>query len=236
VFSLAVVTFVTSLISGVLGMAGGLILMGYLVWVLPVATAAILHGIIQSGSNGSRALLLRECILWAPVIRVTVGLFLTFVVFTQVASEIDKAWVYAILGCLPPLAFVLKNRVQLDILRPSHQLLCGLAIRSLSFTAGISGPIIDVFFANSVANRFEQVGTKAMISLIGHAYKVLFFAVLLGSSVEIPIEFWLVLPGLMILRVLGSYFGKKILKKNRRSALSHLCLAGSIWHECSVPV
>ncbi|NQZ00069.1 MAG: sulfite exporter TauE/SafE family protein [Bdellovibrionales bacterium] len=211
--SLAIVTFITSLISGILGMAGGLILMGYLVWILPVASAAILHGIIQAGSNGSRAYLLKDHILWAPVLRVTFGLLITFAVFSVLSTELDKAWVYVLLGSLPPLAYVLKSQVRLDILRPGHQILCGLSIGFLSFTAGISGPMIDVFFAHSSADRFEQVSTKATISLIGHAFKVVFFATLFGSSIEIPSEYWAMLPLFIALSVLGSFLGKKVLQK-----------------------
>ena len=48
----------------VLGMAGGMILMAILVAVLPVATAMMLHGAVQSFSNGSRAWFLRRHVRW----------------------------------------------------------------------------------------------------------------------------------------------------------------------------
>ncbi|MFT6541704.1 MAG: putative membrane protein YfcA, partial [Maricaulis maris] len=40
-----VATFITAFISGVFGMAGGLILMGALALVLPVAAAMVVHGV-----------------------------------------------------------------------------------------------------------------------------------------------------------------------------------------------
>ena len=45
----------TSFLSGIFGMAGGMILMGLLLAMLPVATAMLLHGITQLASNGWRA-------------------------------------------------------------------------------------------------------------------------------------------------------------------------------------
>ena len=50
----------TSMLSGVLGMAGGIILMALLVALKPVAAAMIIHGVVQATSNGSRAFLLRR--------------------------------------------------------------------------------------------------------------------------------------------------------------------------------
>ena len=64
----AAATLVTSFISGILGMAGVMILMGVLIAILPVATAMLLHGITQFAANGYRALMLRAAIDW-PVFR-----------------------------------------------------------------------------------------------------------------------------------------------------------------------
>ena len=54
---LAVSSLVTSFISGILGMAGGMILMGILLAVVPLPQAMMLHGITQLASNGWRAVL-----------------------------------------------------------------------------------------------------------------------------------------------------------------------------------
>ena len=52
--------FVTSLISGVIGMAGGMILMAVLVSLLSVPAAMVVHGAVQATANGSRAYFLRQ--------------------------------------------------------------------------------------------------------------------------------------------------------------------------------
>ena len=57
----------TSTLSGVVGMAGGMILMAFLVTVLPVASAMILHGTVQSIANGSRFWLLRKNMVWLVI-------------------------------------------------------------------------------------------------------------------------------------------------------------------------
>ena len=45
----------TAFLSGIFGMAGGMILLGLLLAMLPLAQAMLLHGITQLASNGWRA-------------------------------------------------------------------------------------------------------------------------------------------------------------------------------------
>src|ERR1700748_2331791 len=54
---LCVVMVGTSLLSGIFGMAGGMILVGVLLLPMPVPDAMMLHGITQMASNGWRGLL-----------------------------------------------------------------------------------------------------------------------------------------------------------------------------------
>jgi uncharacterized protein len=59
--------FVTALVSGIFGMAGGLMLMGALALVLPVAMAFVVHGVLQLVANGWRAILHRQHIVWGII-------------------------------------------------------------------------------------------------------------------------------------------------------------------------
>ena len=54
----------TALLSGIFGMAGGLLLMGALALLLPVSAAFVTHGILQLVSNGWRAIVHREHVVW----------------------------------------------------------------------------------------------------------------------------------------------------------------------------
>ena len=62
--AVAASTFVTSFISGILGMAGGMILMGVLLALFPVPAAMLMHGISQFASNGWRAAMLWRSVDW----------------------------------------------------------------------------------------------------------------------------------------------------------------------------
>jgi uncharacterized protein len=60
----ALAVFATSTLSGVFGMAGGLVLLAILLAMLPVATAIAVQGAIQIVANGSRAWFSRAHIDW----------------------------------------------------------------------------------------------------------------------------------------------------------------------------
>ena len=75
----------TAVLSGVIGMAGGVLLMAVLVTLLPVASAMILHGAVQAASNGARFLFLREHVMWGILPLYAVGAVIALLLFVWVA-------------------------------------------------------------------------------------------------------------------------------------------------------
>src|SRR5258706_2009075 len=64
--ALGLLMVATAFLSGLFGMAGGLILIGVLLALMPLPTAMVLHAITQMASNGWRAFLWRRHIKWGP--------------------------------------------------------------------------------------------------------------------------------------------------------------------------
>src|ERR1700743_4012675 len=63
----------TAFLSGLFGMAAGMILVGVLLMLMPLPTAMVLHAITQMASNGWRAFLWRAHIRWRPVFVYLIG-------------------------------------------------------------------------------------------------------------------------------------------------------------------
>ena len=78
--ALAAVAVVTSFISGVFGMAGGMLLIGFLLVLLPVPVAMVFHGVIQIAANGWRAWLWRHHINWGVVLGFGMGAVFSLIV------------------------------------------------------------------------------------------------------------------------------------------------------------
>ena len=84
----------TSFLSGVFGMAGGMILLGVLLNYFDVATAMILFSIIQLFANGWRVVQWRRYVLWPIFGWYLAGAAISFAGMWMIAFVPDKAMVY----------------------------------------------------------------------------------------------------------------------------------------------
>ena len=171
----AATILVTSFISGIFGMAGGIILLGVLLIFLDVAPAMMLFGTIQMASNGWRAALWLRYVDWGIVWRYLVGSTLMFLALRSVAIIPSKAVIYLGLGLIPFAADLLPKRLTPDITRPGAPYICGAFIILLQLLAGAAGHILDVFFQKSRMDRKSIVATKAVTQVTGHFYRIIYF-------------------------------------------------------------
>ena len=102
-FSLLVAgaAFVTSVISAVFGMAGGMILMGLYAAALPVQVAMVLHGVTQLFANGFRAFLLRDRIYAPGLVWYGAGALASLLFFTWLALVVSRPVMFLVLGGIP---------------------------------------------------------------------------------------------------------------------------------------
>ena len=178
----AAATLATSFISGILGMAGGMMLMGVLLALLPLPMAMMLHGIAQLTANGSRALLLKSDVDWRVFVGYAIGAIVALVLFITTRFVVGKAIALIAMGLTPFLALAVPARLQLDVERRWHPLACGAACTALSLTAGVAGPILDVFFARSMMSRHRVVATKAVTQSLSHILKIVYFGGLVAFA------------------------------------------------------
>src|SRR5258705_6454801 len=171
----AVTVLATSFVSGIFGMAGGIMLLGVLLVYMDVAAAMILFGVIQTSSNGWRAALWLRYVDWQIVWRYMVGSTVMFLLLRTVAVVPSKAAIYLGLGLIPFAADLLPKRLTPDITRPGAPYICGAFIIVLQLLAGAPGPLLDIFFQRSHLDRKTIVGTKAVTQVAGHLYRIAYF-------------------------------------------------------------
>ncbi|MFD1625681.1 TSUP family transporter [Azospirillum griseum] len=179
---LGLTVLATSFLSGLFGMAGGMVLMGLLLMLLPVPAAMLLHGITQFTSNGWRAWLWRDRVDWRIVGRFCGGGAVAAGLFALFGAVPDRGVSLLILGLTPYLALAVPQRWALDAQKPLHGWLAGLLCMGVQLVAGISGPLLDVFYVRSDMPRQNVVATKATTQVFGHAVKVAYFAPMMGGG------------------------------------------------------
>lgn len=200
--------FVTATISGVLGMAGGLILMGVLLLVLPTATAFVVHGLLQLVANGWRAALHRHHVRWPVLGWYALGASSAAAVLTLVSIVPSKPVTYLLLGLIPGLVWLPSRRWRLDAEVPAHAVLAGLSTTGVNLVAGVSGPLLDVFFVRTTMGRHSVVATKAATQVLAHAAKVLVYGGAAAAGAGVPYG---VVLAAVPMSVLGTVLGGRVL-------------------------
>jgi uncharacterized membrane protein YfcA len=179
---LAVSAVVTSFISGILGMAGGLILMGVLLALMPVPAAMMLHGVTQLASNGWRAFLWRGYVDWRIFRGYLYGSLAITALFAVFQFVVGKPVVLIVMGLTPFVALALPESLHLNVERRWHSSICGAICTVLSLTAGVSGPILDTFFVRSKMTRHAVVATKATTQSLSHLLKIGYFGGIVATG------------------------------------------------------
>jgi uncharacterized membrane protein YfcA len=205
---LALSSLVTSFISGILGMAGGMILMGILIAMMPVPAAMMLHGVTQLASNGWRAFLWRKDVDWRVFRGYVIGAALSLAFFAWLHFVVSKPVSLLVMGLTPFVSLALPEKLHLNVERPWHPFLCGLVCSGLALMAGVSGPILDVFFVRSRMSRHAVVATKAMTQSFTHVAKIAYFGAIVSGAERGSVD-----PGLAAMMVVLAFAGTSLSRR-----------------------
>jgi uncharacterized protein len=203
----------TAALSGIFGMAGGLVLMGVLAFVLPVSAAFVTHGILQLVANGWRALLHRKHVAWPIIANYAVASAGAGVVVAAYAFTPSRPLLFLLLGLVPMLVWLPRDWLQLDATKRSHALASGFLVTLVNLTAGVAGPLLDIFFVRTSLTRHQIVATKAATQVFSHAAKILVYGLPLfaAGTAALP-PYWvfaLAIPASM----LGTFLGGRVLDR-----------------------
>jgi uncharacterized membrane protein YfcA len=209
--ALAVVAVVTSFVSGIFGMAGGMLLIGFLLFVLPVPVAMVFHGVIQIAANGWRSWLWRDHIKWSVVLQFGLGSAFSLLVFSSFAFVPPKWLVLLAVGLTPFLALAVPQRVAPNIERFGQAFLAGAIGGALQLVSGVTGPILDIFYVRTGMTRQVNVATKAAAQVLGHLTKVIYFGGLVMDPGGRDLEQWLVMGFAAVFAVIGTTLSRRFL-------------------------
>lgn len=216
---LIIAAFITSSISAVLGMGGGIILLGIMAILIPDGYMVIaLHGIIQLISNTTRAYVFRQHIKRGLIKEFSIGALL------GVALSI-----IIIILLIQLFQVSAANDIKVDILKPAIGIFIiwyllfkkkglkrktstffpvGIISGLTSIFVGATGPLIAPFFINKGFLKKDIIANKAACQMITHLTKIPLF--IYFFNVNYLNEYRILLP-LILAVFLGTNFGKKIL-------------------------
>ena len=183
----------TSFLSGVFGMAGGMILLGVLLSYFDVATGMILFSIIQLFANGWRALQWRSYVLWPIFGWYVAGAAISFAGMWMIAFVPDKAMVFLTLGLMPFAIEALPVRPNIEW--RGVPFFTGVATTVIQILSGVGGLFLDIFFQKSALDRKTTNATKAVAQSFSHVVRALYFGSLSGIG-DVPL--WAMGPAILL--------------------------------------
>ena len=200
---------ISSFISGVFGMAGGMILLGVLLNYFDVAAAMILFSIIQFVANGSRAVQWRSYIVWPIFSWFALGAVIAFAIMWTIAYIPDKAMVYLLLGLMPFAIDVLPGHMRPNIEWRGVPVVTGFLTAVIQILSGVGGLMLDIFFQKSTLDRKTTNATKAVAQTFSHSVRWVYFGSLAGMG-NLPL--WIVPPA-VALAAFGTWLAPYVLER-----------------------
>lgn len=208
-------SLVTSLITATFSLGGGILMVAVLAIVFPPAVVVPVHGCVQLGSNGGRALVQRRHVQWAYVGWIALGAAFGTVAGGTIASRIPETLfqiaiaVFILISIWLPLPKVMAHgRVT--------QVVAGFVISALSMVVGAVGPLVAVFL-KSLPDRRQLVATQATLLTIQNTFKLLAFIGLGFAFADyIPLIIAMVISGFV-----GTALGSNLLVRIPETAFRH---------------
>ena len=213
---LVVACFVTATISGILGMAGGIMLLATMLCFLSHADSIPTHAVVQIASNGTRVMAFLKNVDWRTLGRfvtgalpgAAIGMVLLWVLGQPEQSE---PYLKTLIGAFILLATYLPKPKGDGAHRerwfdfPAIGLFAGVA----ALTVGAIGPLIAPVFARRGFAKERLIATKATCQLAIHTLKIPAF--LLVRDLDVSRLGTLAL--VMICMVIpGTLLGKRVVK------------------------
>ena len=180
--ALGLLMVATAFLSGLYGMAGGLILIGVLLTILPLPSAMVLHAITQMASNGWRAFLWRAHIRWRPVCVYLIGCALALGAWSFTRYVPDKPIALLLLGVTPFMARMTPASIKPNPDSVPQGAFYGFICMGLMLMTGVSGPLMDTFFLGGNFGRKEVVATKATCQVASHFVKLVYFGGIIDQA------------------------------------------------------
>lgn len=183
--ALVVTMVATAFLSGIFGMAGGLVLIGVLLALLPLPEAMALHAVTQMASNGWRGVLWVKHVRWRAVAAYLGGCLVAFGLWSFLRYVPSKPVALLALGTTPFLVRLIPAQLKPDPTSFVDGGIFGAICMTLMLLTGVTGPILDTYFLGGGLERRQIVATKAVCQIFGHGAKFIYFGGLVAGAADV---------------------------------------------------
>ena len=204
-WAIMVASFAGSFITVAFGIGGGGLLLAILASLVPPAALIPIHGVVQTGSNAGRMLMLWREIFWPALPWFALGTVIGVSVGGAVAVELPPQFVQIGVGAF--VIYTVMARAPRWFSR--WPLFTGIISSFLTMFFGATGLFVASFTKSHTLPRHAHVATHATLMTVQHGLKVVVFGLLGFAYGE-----WIWVIGMMIaVGLIGTYAGRLVLNR-----------------------
>ncbi len=204
---LSVASFTGSVLTAALGVGGGSLLIIIMAGLVPPLALIPLHGLVQMGSNASRAVLTREHLDTSQALFFAGGALVASVMAVALLVRMDQQWIPVIISLF--ILYLCWGKVpQLGLRSPLGLMTGGLLTTLATMLVGATGPLVSAWIGRSGLDKWRYTALFSTCMTTQHGLKILVFG-LAGFSF-LP---WLTVLVCMVLAAgVGTKVGLRVLQ------------------------
>lgn len=201
-------SMLTSMLTGALGLGGGVLMLAVLALLVPATVVVPVHGVVQIGSNLGRAALMQRHVDRTLIVPFAFGSILGVALAAPLVIALPRASLQLVLGL-----FILWSCWS-PRLKPARVpapvfVAVGVASSFATMFLGATGPFVAAFVSPDRLDRHGAVATHAACMTVQHGFKVGAF-----TAIGFPFLAWLPMLAAMIgSGFLGTVMGRRYLDR-----------------------
>jgi uncharacterized membrane protein YfcA len=178
----AALSFVTSLLTSIFSVGGGIIMLVALAQSFSPGTLIPLHGAIQLSNNLSRTFVYRKFFKWYLIqnilVATTIGSVGGILLFGAIPEE---ALIWLIAGTILFFTWAPLDNFILSIMK--NDWFCGLISGFAGIFIGANGPLVTAYMRTKNLNPESLVANHGAVMIYQHSIKILLFIYFFGFSI-----------------------------------------------------
>ena len=188
----AVLSFVTSLLTSIFSVGGGIIMLVALAQSFSPGTLIPLHGAIQLSNNLSRTFVYRKFFRWHLIqnilVATTIGSVGGILLFGTIPEQI---LIWLIAGTILFFTWAPLDNFILSIMR--NDWFCGLISGFAGIFIGANGPLVTAYMRTKNLSPESLVANHGAVMIYQHSIKILLFIYFFGFSIGEYLSFIVIL-------------------------------------------
>jgi len=188
----AALSFVTSLLTSIFSVGGGIIMLVALAQSFSPGTLIPLHGAIQLSNNLSRTFVYRKFFKWYLIqnilVATTIGSIGGILLFGAIPEEV---LIWLIAGTILFFTWAPLDNFILSIMK--NDWFCGLISGFAGIFIGANGPLVTAYMRTKSLNPKLLVANHGAVMIYQHSIKILLFIYFFGFSIGEYLFFILIL-------------------------------------------